>query len=56
MCGCYNFRWNVIGYIPKARALPGVVRLDDGSKTVIVGGQSNSNTYMDETEIIEAKN
>lgn len=42
--------------MPKACALPGVVQLDDGSKTLIVGGQLNSNTYTDDAEIIEAKN
>ena len=45
-----------MGYISKARALQGVVKLNEESKMLVVGGQVNCNTYVDDAEIIEAKN
>ncbi len=46
----------MIGYLPKAVAQPGVVSLDDSSKSLVVGGFINSNSYTDDSIIIEAKN
>jgi len=40
----------------RAGALQGVVKLNEESKMLVVGGQINGNTYTDDADIIEAKN
>ena len=49
-------RWNNIGFLSKPRSMTSAVQLDDGSKTLIVGGQVSPVRCLDEAEIIEAKN